>query len=434
MRSFPLLSLFLVVPAFAQAEEVLDLRDAVGRALESNHDLKIAKERVEQSEAEMRLAVGGLFPSLTGNLGVAYRKDAVASGQAAFGGRAYNNYAGSFDLTQPLLRGSALWDGVAYYRKLLERQRLDYEIAERDQVLNVVQAFYQVLVAQKKLDSYTRQESALKILLGRAQQRYNVGAERLLTVLQFRTQLALTSPQLVEARNQLETSGVVLLNLLGDRQSSEIRVKGDLDEAIDVPVDPAVFGQELERPELRRERIEQEAFDRNRGVLMAEHWPALNLVGSLGRSGTTGGSLFDADATTWSVGLNLSVPLFTGLSSFKKREVLASQWAQLIVQEKRTRDQVTLQRLQAARDFDTVSVVLKARREALDLARQAFASAQRMYGLGTVTYSTLFETQNTLIESELAYSQTQYDYLVRLAQKYVAYGKPLKDFIAKTTL
>lgn len=435
MRSFlPHLALITLSAAFAvpvHAEaEVLDLASAVAKAVESNHDLKIAREKVEQSQAEMRLAVSGLLPSFTANLGTGYQKDSVASGKAQFNGSAYNTYRGSLDMAQPLLKGSALWDGVASVRKGLELQKVAYDLAERDQTLAVVQSFYQVLVAQKLVESYERQEAAQRTLLGRARQRYAVGAERLLTVLQFQTQLALTTPLVTEARNKLETSGVALLNLLGDRQSSEIRVKGDLDKVVQVPVDPATFNEEIERPELRRERLYQEQFDSNRGVVMAEHWPSLNLVGSLGRSGNTGGSLFNTDNTAWSVGLNLAVPLFSGLTSFRKREVLASQYAQLIVQEKRTRDQIVLERLQTARDFESVTVVLKGRKDALEIARQAFATAQRMYGLGTVTYSSLFETQNALISAELAYAQTQLDYILKLTKKYIAYGRPVRELVA----
>jgi len=416
----------------AQAQpELLDLNSAVTKALESNHDLKIAREQVEQSEAQARLATGGLLPTVALNLGAGYRKDSVASGAARFSGNAYNTYAGSLDLTQPLLRGSALWDGVGYYRKSLELSRLAYEIAERDETFEVMKAFYRVLLAQKLVETYERQEAALKILLGRARQRYAVGAERQLTVLQFQTRLAIATPQVTQARNNLETSGVQLLNLLGDRQSSEIRVKGDLDKVIRVPVEAETFSQELERPELRQERLLQEQFERQRGVVMAEHWPSLNLIGSVGRNGTTGGALFDENATQWSAGVNLSIPLFSGLTSFKQREVLASQGAQLVVREKKTRDLVVLERLQRARDLDSVVVVLKGQAEALSLAQQSFATAQRMYGLGTVTYATLFDTQDDLNKAELSYVQTQMTYLEALASKYIAYGKPLKELVQK---
>jgi len=292
-----------------------------------------------------------------------------------------------------------------------------------------VKSFYGVLLSRKKIDTYERVQRTQRSLLGRAQQRFRVGSERKLTVLQFQTKLALLEPQIIQARNELETKSVELLNLLGDRRSPLFEVVGSFDRVVGLPLPSTVAKADETQPELQSQLLEQAKLDAQKAVEMSKHWPSLEALASINRSGTTSGAIFDNDNTRWSAGLGLTIPLFTGFSSFRERENWAARQAQLRIGERKLRDELAQRRVQVSRELESVRARLNAQRAAVELAREAYATGQQNYGLGTATYSTLFETEQALTEAELSYNQTEYDYLTKLADFYVVSGQPLRDLI-----
>ncbi len=68
-------------------------------------------------------------------------------------------------------------------------------------------------------------------------------------------------------------------------------------------------------PEYKRALADLDRVEALSSATMGDHYPKLDLFGTWGRAGSRKSDLSDSFSTKWSYGLQLSVPLFSGLSS-----------------------------------------------------------------------------------------------------------------------
>ena len=340
-------------PAVANTFE-LSIRDAVKLTLQNNVQIKVAQARYEQESAKS----AGIWATVLPNVSFYYnwdrRKDSasVLSG-GGFAGDPYNSYRSGFSFAQPILRGGALWNGPVVQDALTEGARLDRDIEEREQLFSMASSYYTLLLYQEQLNTLRRQYDSQSKLIRQARQRYRMGAERELPVLQFETQAALLKPRIIEAENNLQTGVVRLLNLIGKSDVSSVRVNGNLESARNYRVITPEEARVDERTELKRVYEAVRGVEAARAVVMAEHWPTVSAVGNWGNASYTRSELFSADTREWTYGLRIEVPLFSGFDSFAKRRELAAKTAEVRYQEKAVRDSVAIDLVQSEKTLRT---------------------------------------------------------------------------------
>lgn len=447
VRAFLTTALMSVAPlAIAQdAPEVWTLGAAFERAMENNPQIRSARERVQETEAGLRLAVSAIFPTITGASNLYTKQDASNSAAAFFGGQPYNIYQVTLTATQPLFDGLGFWNAWAAARKNVDLARLDLEVLERDLSLSLIQAFHTILLNQRRLGHLERNEQLLKEQLETTQRRLRIGRAQKIDVLQVQTQLALLAPQILAARNQAQVSAAQLLTLLGLGQSGgaqTVAVRGNLAlpdwkawvTAQQAP--PLGDEQAPARPELRSNRTLQAQLQDKKGVALAPHLPQVSAIFAAGNQATARADLFNAYGIYWSVGLQISVPLFSGLSFWHTRSVYAAQAAQLEYQEQRLLNDQAFERLQARKNLDLAENQIIAADSAARLARESVTEAQRNYKVATIDTVQLLQTQTSLLQAEISLDQARLDAMVALARMGVAQGwslAPLLRWIAAST-
>jgi outer membrane protein TolC len=164
---------------------------------------------------------------------------------------------------------------------------------------------------------------------------------------------------------------------------------------------------------------------------MAPNWPSLSFVGNVGRSANTKNDLFDQNTTNWSIGLQLNIPLFTGLSSVFQRNSLASQEKQLEYTETKTSDTVSLNQIQTEKNLESAQTALDASREAAIYGRQSKTAAERDYRLLNINYLQYQTSLQAYLTAETGYNQAKYNYIVAVAQYFNAAGVPISILISK---
>lgn len=422
--------------ANAVAEEGIlsvDVRQAVDVALVNNAAVKESAERVREGEALGGLGVSKVLPSVTGNLSANHQKDGANSGSPRFEGDPYNYYLGGVRVTQPLLmRG--FFDGVFAMRMERPIRNLDLEIAQRDLAFGVVKSFYKVLLATRQFETLKKAEGVYKQSLETNQHRYKIGRGQLLNVLQAKTQLALIAPRIQKASNDMRASAFELANQLGMSTTKKIQVKGRLDPPPFESVKEKVHEVAPSVPELSRIRLLQEQSEYSTTALLGKHWPQLNAAGTIGRAGFKKGDLLEDTANAWTIGLELTVPIFSGLAYIYDRRSLESQLAQLQFRETKLKDQFAIDQVKSLEDLTSAQGVIQSSKAALELANESVKEAQRNYKVATIDYLQLLTTQQDLINAELAYDQAKFDYIVLLTKYFTASGYKatvLVDSLAK---
>lgn len=416
----------------SQRAAALTVREAVARALQDNSTLNAVVEQHEQAQAAVSYAVRGLAPTVDA-FGEAYtRKDTLARGSAFFDGDPYNDYRSGLRASFSLLRGGALWQGLGLARSGEELARLKLDIERRDLQTKVLRQFFLASLARRRAETYRGTQKLLQDVLGSARKRQRMGTERRSAVLQFETELALTLPKVEGAENELVLAATNLAQILNLREAESIELQGRLTEDVLRRLAQTIERKDAEvvkRPEIAQAETLVEAASYERGVLLADHWPSLTMKGEWAQNAVKASEIFDDTGRSWNFGLELKVPLFSGLTSLAKRRELAHRRAELELLQDASVNVYALQAAQNEKSLSLLGTRMKSTREALDLAREALRQARLDYDRGLSAYTQLYDAQKNLVEAQLQREQALYDYFSSIVQEYVVRSWPLDPLI-----
>jgi outer membrane protein len=435
MKIFALLAagvLFLFSSSsFVQAEPApLTVQEAVKEALDQNPDVRIARDALTQSRANTSFAISKALPALNAQVNANYLKSSSASTNPPFGGNPYNQYTALLALTQPLYDG-AIWAGYKYSQKDEAIKSLNLEVAERTLTQQVLEAFYSILFEERQLhilqDTLKVDEETLAV----GQRYFKIGRAQKIDVLQLQTQTALLVPQIAQMEDLMRTNAATLAQLLRKLDANSLRIKGALATPDSAWVKEIIKKRKAELPEVVAARETVEQFGYNRDITMAAYWPKLDILGQMQRQAYTKRDLIDGNNTSWSIGLQLNIPLFAGLGSFRQREALAAQEHQLELTETKTADTVSVSQIQTERDLQVAQTTLETSKLAAMYGRESLKEAQRTYRLQTINYLQYQSSAQAYLTSETGYFQAKYNYIIALAKYFNAIGVPPSELVAK---
>ena len=416
--------------AYADAP-ALTIGIAVQQALSKNPDVMKAREAVTQAEYDYSAGYSKILPTISASAQSMYQKDASVSNFPNFNGESYNQYQLSLNLVQPLFDGGAMFAALRYGKKNKELKNYALEISERATTQSVLETFYTLLLNERLLqilnDTYQVDQDVLKI----AERYYHSGRIQKVDMLQLKTETALLKPKIASAQNQIQTTASQIATLLHDLNSTQIHTKGKL-----VTPDPNWVKQVADKkkpnlPEILQSRTLIDQFEDNRTIQMASHWPKLNLVGQMGRMSYAKTDLLDSSATNWAIGLQLNIPIFTGLSSIFQRNSMASQEKQMELDETKVTDTVSVNQIQTEKDLLVAETQLEAATEAAGYGREVLHEAEKDFKLSTISYSQYQNSLQAYLNSESGFYLAKYNYIIATAKYFNAIGVPLSNLVNK---
>ena len=400
------------------------LDSLVRTALTNGYDARIAAARVEQARAAASEAHGLLFP------GIGYAGNADR-GRNALLGNAYTSGNGSTQSGFDGYLGAAwefdLWGRVRRLNESARDQYLASEEGRRGVILslvgNVASAYYDLL----ELD----EEKAI--------------AES--STASFRESLRLFSRQLEggvvskldteSAEAALETSAarVPALELAIVAKQDQIRIligepPGDIrrgaalsDQPLPLDVPAGLPSDLLERrPDVRQAEFAAMAANANIGVTIGGFLPRIGLSAIFGGVSPQLSKVTTHGAELWSVGANVTGPLFQGGSLHGQYDFAKAAWDQARLQYEAT----------ALSAFSDVTNALAARSKLLEIrSRQekavaAYASAVALaterYKAGRASYFEVIQEQLLLYPAQVSLAQTKRDQFKAAVQLYESLG------------
>lgn len=427
-----LMFLLLFVPGLTFAQEkasTITIKSAVGAALEKYPVTRSAREKVEEADASRRSAISKAFPTMEIKATATESKSAANGQFVTFGGNPYSQYKLDLNLSQPIYAGGALTAGINYSNREKDIRQTELRIAERDLTLNVMESFYSVLLQQRQAELLKQVQVVLKQALGITERYVKIGRGQKADLLQIRSQLALISPRISQAENKVIDAVSQLAVYLGLPEQTKLTISGNL-----APVSKDIYKKQKTVPPLPLLEIQRadwlvEQAENKRTVDLAKHWPSLAAVGTIGRSSYTKPELFDEFATSWSVGLQLTVPIFTGLSSFHERRLTAAQVKQLELSAEQLHSQSRSTQVQSEKDLEVAQQMLEGSQAAAKFSAAALKEAEREYRLQISDYLHLITAEENYIDSATAYNQAKYDYIIAVAKYFNATGVPLAELV-----
>jgi outer membrane protein len=430
MKSLFFLSMLFLSVAEAQVPvQDLSIHDAVQLAIQNNPSFLESLEKITQSETEIPLARALIYPTLTA-VGDAQRaKDANLSLTPRFDGKPFNQYDASLKLTQIIFQLGTL-SGISAAQKDVGISKLNAQISARNLMNTTIQAYYQVVLSSRNIETLLRQQRIVNESLGVAQHRERTGRGQLLDVLQVKTQLALLEGQIATARNQLEIAVANLANTIGGTAQTQIRVKDHLDAPGIPEVDRDIDLKNYLIPEIELDLLSIQRIDDQRQVIWGQNLPNLSLFGNYNYTNYKQSDLFDDSANSWSFGVQLTIPIFSGFSTIYQDRSLLSQRLQLELDKKNVENQVSYQQITSRKNLETAKASIITGADALKLAEASSNEARRNFRNATIDFVQLLTVEQAFVQAEQTLNASRYSYIAALANYYASSGQDMAKLVA----
>ncbi len=412
----------------AAAQMRLSLDAAIELALSENPTIRIAEMEVARYDYVKRQTWGTLLPqvALNGQINHTFIKQNMSKG-FSWGGDQYTTISGAVEATMPLF-------APAVYRtlKMNDTQMAAAVEAARasrvDLVAEVRKAFYNILLAEQSLAVLLESQATVQRTVDDTELQYRNGLMSEYDLLTAQVQLSNLKPTIIQTENSIAVAKRLLKMYLSIPETVDIEVEGHLDALRDAVLEgtDGLSTDVSENTDLRALELQEELLFRQLRVANAGRWPTVGLFGNFTLSGNNMGSFNFQDMSVvqdgyyWQnplyAGVQLSVPLFAGLTKMNRSRELKNQLAQIGEQRDYLRRQIDVQVRSALNDLVTARETMFAQERTVEQARKAYGISDTRYRAGAGTILELNSAQLAQTQAQLNFSQAIYDYLMAKAE------------------
>ncbi len=470
-----LLGLLSTLPALGQNQERWTLRECLDYAEEENLALQIAQLNLDNQAVVLRRSRAARLPNLNAssnfNANFGYVVNPFTNEFTAGGNQNFNLGLNS---GVTLYNGGRLDRTVKQARVDQRVSELDLAQAELDLSLNVTLAYLDVLRNQELVKSAEIQVNSTKRQRDRSAKLVDAGVIPKADLLQIESQIATDELALVNARNQLETTYLNLMQLMQLDLSQPFAV-----EPVEVEIPPNdIFSTPLNTyyqdgksylPFIKSADLAVQSAELNEDIARSGYYPRVTAFASFGTGWASGRSRFSGETATrldtmgqaisvnggefvpgsvvfqaeqslresypfraqirdnisTAVGVSLSIPIYSRYQNHAavQQAQIQRQQAELRAQQSRQQLEQDIQAayVQARSAYGTYTSTLR-QIEALELT---LANTEKQFNLGVVNSLDYIVAKNNLERARNDLVQSKYNYIFRVKVLDFYRGRPI---------
>lgn len=335
-------------------------------------------------------------------------------------------------LTQTVFRWDR-WVSLQRADKQVTQAEVQFKAAQQDLLSRTAQRYFDVLAAEDTLEAAQATLEAFSRQLEQADKRFEVGLIAITDVQESRAARDQASAAVIAAKRSLATSKEFLRELTGEAFDDLAK------PGVDMPLrDPnpaseqdwvnAALEQNLS---LLSARLQTDIAKDDIRVARAGHLPTLDIVATHGHDedsgdGSTGGTTYrglaESESESNVIGLQVTVPIFSGGST--QSQVRQRVYLHRAARERSERTARETER--SARDAYLGVLSEKSRVEALRQAVQssqtALQATEAGFEVGTRTTVDVLESRRNLFDAQTNYARSRYDYIINLLRLKISTG------------
>ena len=400
----------LVAPCRTVWPQTYDIDTYISAVRACNKDLKLAEEEKETATIQQKEALStalprvGLeteydrnltdyymyfdksapIPGTRGLIKAPIKRDNQFSATVALQQTLYSNEVGS------AIKASKQYSQLTDYTLEATRQAV---------VTSAKKLFYQCLLLEQVADITRAAETNALDNFNDTQLKYDNGQVSQFELLQAETRWRMAVPEVQQAERDLALSMNVLKNLAGIDVDDEIELAGSLLTIPGMPGEPSLDVVYDARPDLQALSWQKDLLQTNLDATKGAYQP--KVTGTLAYAYSTQSNKFslDEENNLWFVGVNLSMPIYTG-------GYIKSQIQKAAVQLKKT--DITIEKNRDAIATDVINAYLRLKEanlriESADAARE---TAEKAFHIAESSSRDGLATQLQLKDARLGYDQT----------------------------
>ena len=406
----------LILPGLAVAQQVLTLQEAVGAGLENNFGIRISQNLQEQASNNFTLGSAGFLPSLELT---AARSESVEDSEfeSAGGASQTNTGARSSTTSASLNLNWTIFDGLrmfSSYNRLGKLKDVSDELLRSDMenlvsqialsYFNIIRLSEQIKVLQNNID-VSRERIEIE------EAKVDIGSGSEYDLLQASSDLNADRASLLREQNVLTEAKILLNELLSRDPSTEFEVTRDIlvnrflsrDElyqklmAVNVDLSVAQMQKDITMLEVREIR--------------GERLPVVSLSSGYryNRNENDGGFFRFNETTGFSIGVSARVNIFDGFNT--SRRVQNAQ-----INQKNAELTLESQKLRLESDFLILFRAYQNSIELVDLEEETLLNAEETldialerFRLGSISSLEFREAQRTFLAAENRLISAKFD-------------------------
>jgi outer membrane protein len=413
----------LTAPPAAQADTVRfdSLAALTEHALRERPESRAAWFGIQAEAARLDAAAADIWPTLTGQLSFTRSRSLSSSGASV---PVRHRYGPSLSLAYVLYDFGARSARIDAQRYQLVASLLNNNRTLQDSVAEVETAYYAMLAARAQVTAQTQQEAALRTSLDAVDVRLRGGLASRADQLRARAALAEAALARQAALRDQDKTEAVLKQAAGIPQSRTLALDWEAalpaaPEASDLLADLLAEAQR-QRPDLLALQAAAASARAEAERARAARWPSLSLAANAGRTSF----LEDiASSNSYSVGVNLSIPLFDGGRLAAEARAAGRDAERLQADAESQRDRVALAVTEAYHDVRYAQLQREGVVVLFDSASESAQAAEARYRAGMGSLLELLTAQADLARARQVQAQADSDWLAAFSRLNHALGR-----------
>ncbi len=398
-------------------QQALSHDPTLASALSAN---QAAQELIEQGKALYRPTVNFTAEANAIGSDIRYLNATTPPGRSNF-----ETYKYGVDARQPIYRKQNL---VQMDQTLTQVSQADKQLylSQQSLILRTTQVYFEVLIAQDKIDLIIAQKAAILSQLEQAKATFEVGTATITDVNEAQARYDLVVAQEIAAVNEYEIAKRSVQAITGDIPQKLASVKADIKiNTVTQNMDKwlEVAAQNNLNIQILQDTLKYSEQEIERAK--AGHLPTLDAVASYSDNYANGSvSVFGTgnELKTGTIGLQLQIPLYQGGAT-------TSRVRQAVLNKQKAQDDVEISRrqteLETQRDYlnlNTSIAQVKAYEQALISSQSQVDSTKLGYEVGVRTSVDVLNAQQQFFSAKRDLLQSRYNYLVNIIRLKAASG------------
>ena len=395
---------------FPENDIPLNLYNLIYIGLERNNLTKRAFINVKIAERELSKGKSVYYPKLDASAGYS-RGD----GDSRSGLEAKESFSASLNLNYEIFAFGRNRASV----KALENYLLSTEYGKDNTVQGVIysiaEGYYGLLSAEAKKVAALETELSSQEAYKAASLQYNIGLVPLADKLKAKSSYSNSKLDRIKSENEIKQKKAALNNLLNLDptyvlyvENPEINIKG-INNSFDYYLEEA----KKNRFDLKSLEASKNEAIYNLKVTKAERYPSINIKGSLTDSkDLTKNTLDDKNYVDNNISVGISIPLFTGFSTYNNIKVYEKRLEDLNIQiEQKNRD-IETEVWNAYNNFNTNQVSYFVAKDMLESAEETAKLSLGMYKNGKASILDVLTSQKDLAAAKYDFINSKYNWLI----------------------
>ncbi|MEZ2773837.1 TolC family outer membrane protein [Acinetobacter pseudolwoffii] len=414
----------------------LDLQQAYARAQQNDPNWQANLLQYQADQLNLGIASGNLLPtvSLSGNITRKNQSvDAPADPQ-------FSNFITSSNTTrqlaltarQPLFRWDA-WQGYKQVKTSVELSEVNLRLQKQQHILQVAEAYFNVLRQQSLTTAYLQEEQALSEQLRMMNAKLKEGLVARSEVSEANAQYQSAQANRISTQVQLVLAQEQLAQLIGPYRENLAVLRNDFQFQKPIPSDMQSWTDLAQSQNLNilQARLQKRYSEDAKRVEQAALYPQVEAVGTYGYLKQTPETIMSSNGDFDQIGVEVNWNLFSGgrtQKSIRQAGVnVQKSAAQLDAAIRKANTDVK----QSFMQVETDQAKLNARKAAMESSEIVSQASRAQYQEGLKTMVDVLLAQRNAFSAKTDYLNAKYDYLLHVLQLQASVGQLTEKELAE---